>query len=185
MEYDISMGAIKTLLTFEEFEQMDHPAGKSELLEGELFQLPPAKNKHNEAAESLFLMLRREFKAMHRRGVETPAGRPRFELGYILGHEPATWLQPDVSITWAAQSDEGYLEGAPMFAFEILSKSNRPAYIARKCAKYLQFGAAEVWAIDPQAHFAVVHTKSGKRREEEAVRSELLPGLEIPFADFL
>ena len=40
------MGTTITLLTFEEFEQLPSEPGKTELLDGELIQLPPAKKKH-------------------------------------------------------------------------------------------------------------------------------------------
>jgi Uma2 family endonuclease len=54
------------------------------------------------------------------------------ETGYLLGESPGSWLVPDVSLTWANQPGDDYFEGSPMIAFEIVSESNHPAYIARK-----------------------------------------------------
>ena len=48
------METIKTLLTFDEFEQLpDHP-GKRELLKGELIESPPAKKKHNKTGKRIY-----------------------------------------------------------------------------------------------------------------------------------
>jgi Uma2 family endonuclease len=42
-----------TLLTFEEFEQLPSEPGKTELLDGELIQLPLAKNQHVKTSHRL------------------------------------------------------------------------------------------------------------------------------------
>ena len=179
------MGAIKTLLTFEEFEQLSDAPGKAELLEGELIQLPPAKRKHSNASQRLFLLLHAKLEALRSANPHFAFGEARIETGYLLGHDPGSWLQPDGSVTWANQAGDDYFEGAPMIAFEIVSDANRPAQIARKRKKYLECGAAEVWIIYLETRHAMVFTKSGERPEETAVHSEFLPGIEIPFADFL
>ena len=42
-------------LTFGEFERLPDEPGKLELLRGELIDLPPAKRRHNETADRIFL----------------------------------------------------------------------------------------------------------------------------------
>jgi Uma2 family endonuclease len=179
------MGALKTLLTFERFEQLPEAPGKSELLEGELIQLPPADTEHNEAAERLFLQFFRQMDALRNVDPNYSMGKVHHEMGYLLGRDPGSWLQPDISVTWPNQKSVRYYEGSPMIAFEIVSESNRPAQIARKRNKYLECGAAEVWVIYPETRHAMVFTKSTERREEVSFHTDLLPGIEIPFADFL
>jgi hypothetical protein len=52
------LGTIRRHMQFAEFETWpDHP-GKRELLSGELIELPPAKQKHNQIAERIYLRLR-------------------------------------------------------------------------------------------------------------------------------
>ena len=51
------IGTVAKRLTFEEFELLPDRPGKTELLRGELIELPPAKLKHNEIAERLFWRL--------------------------------------------------------------------------------------------------------------------------------
>jgi len=172
------MGDVRTLLTFEQFEQLPDEPGKCELLEGELIQLPPAKRKHNLRSESLFLWLRDAIMNMHARGLAAAPGDPHHEMGYRLG--PLTWLQPDVSITHAGQPGGDYYEGAPALAVEMVSESNTPRKIARKVEAFLSHGAVEVWVIYPDSRELLVHrlgaevaTRSGR------FTSDLLPGLEI------
>ena len=51
-------GTIRRHMQFAEFERLpDHP-GKRELLRGALIELPPAKQKHNQIAERIYLRLR-------------------------------------------------------------------------------------------------------------------------------
>ena len=133
------MGDVRTLLTFEQFEQLPDEPGKCELLGGELIQLPPAKRKHNRRSERLFRWLDSTIMDMHARGEAAGLGDPHHEEGYLLG--PLTWLQPDVSITHAGQPEDDYFEGAPALAVEIVSESNTPRKIARKVEAFLAHGA--------------------------------------------
>jgi Uma2 family endonuclease len=49
---------VRTLLTFEQFEQLPDQPGKRELLRGELIELPPAKLKHNRTAHRFYEVLK-------------------------------------------------------------------------------------------------------------------------------
>src|SRR5579862_1422950 len=134
------MGAIKTLLSFEEFERLeDEHEGKTELLEGELFHLPPPKRKHNRSSKNFFVPLDQQVKDCKSRNPNCQAGEVLFENGYLLGRNPGTWAIPDLSITWANQTGDAYDEGGPMIAIEIVSESNY-AYVARKRKLYLNAG---------------------------------------------
>jgi Uma2 family endonuclease len=108
-----------------------------------------------------------------------------FEMGYLLTDGPRSWLQPDVSITRAAQTGERYYEGAPMTAFEIVSEFDTARQIHGKVKAYLAHGAEEVWVIYPDDRNAWVYSKSSARLETRAVTSALLPGIEILFDAFL
>jgi Uma2 family endonuclease len=92
-------GAIKTLLTFEDFERMeDTKSRKTELLEGELTQSPPAKKKHSDSTHRLLFLLHAKLessRAIHR---DATFGGARMETGYLLGRDPSSWLVPDVSV---------------------------------------------------------------------------------------
>ena len=51
------MGTVKTLLTFEEFEQLPDQPGKQELIRGELIEMPPADLKHNRISHRIYKRL--------------------------------------------------------------------------------------------------------------------------------
>src|ERR1700721_4562127 len=110
------MGTVKTLLTFEEFEQLpDHP-GKQELVRGELFELPPADLKHNRISHRIYDRLKTAIEQAHALGEAHELGEAFIEMGYLLPGE--CWLQPDVSVTYAGQTEGKYFEGAPPIAIE-------------------------------------------------------------------
>src|SRR5580704_2437142 len=97
-----------TLLTFEEFEQLASEPGKTELLDGELIQLPPAKKKH---MKIIHLLLYRLKALVDELAAANGLGDVYMEMGYKIG--PKSWLQPDVSIEHAGQPGGDYSEGAP------------------------------------------------------------------------
>lgn len=138
------MGAVRTTLTMDEFLELPElDAGKRELLNGELIYLPPAKFRHDQIAHRL---LKRLNAALPACGVD---GEAYVEIGYQL--DPSHWLQPDVSITHPGQPVDGYLQGAPLLAVEIVSPSNTAVQIDAKIDAYLTHGAHEVWVLYPDA----------------------------------
>jgi Uma2 family endonuclease len=180
-----AMGATTTLMTFEEFERLPDEAGKCELLEGEVVRMPPAKRKDMMAAERLYLLLRRAVGNLRRRQPELGLGEVHMEMGYRMGSAPQSWLQPDVSITHADQSGDDYYEGAPLVAIEVASESQSAAHLEAKAQMYLSHGAREVWLIYPKTQHVWI-CRAGKptvEQQETAIRSDVLPGVEITIDD--
>jgi Uma2 family endonuclease len=172
------MGDVRTLLTFEQFEQLPDNPGKCELLGGELTELPPAKRQHNVSSKRLFLRLDRAIEQLHAHGKAAKLGETYQEMGYRLG--PLTWLKPDCSITHAGQPGDDYYEGSPALAVEIVSPANTPRKIARKVEAFLAHGAVEVWVIYPDRRELLVY-RVGAQVEAHSGRftRDLLPGVEI------
>jgi Uma2 family endonuclease len=107
------------------------------------------------------------------------------EMGYRLSGGPPSWLRPDVSISHPDQVADDYYEGAPFMAFEVVSESDTAVHLERKVAEYLTHNAQEVWVIYPDERHAWVYRSATARLEKQAIRSDLLPGIEIPLADIL
>src|SRR5690242_4710709 len=103
--------ATTTLLTFEEFERMPNEPGKTELLDGELIRLPPAKKRHMRTSHGLRDTLK---PWVDKAGAAGGLGEVSVEMGYKIG--PRNWLQPYVSIEHANQPGADYCEGAPALA---------------------------------------------------------------------
>lgn len=175
------MGATTTRMTFAEFENLPDAPGKRELLDGELIELPPAKFEHSETQHCMADVLKPYAKA---HGLLV-----LIEVGFRLGKRE--WVQPDVSIVTQEQKalvktdPDGYLQGAPMIAVEVISAANTAEAVERKLAKYFEHGAKEVWVAYPKTRH--IWRYSGLKAEavvENGVfTSPLLPGFEMDVAE--
>jgi len=144
------MATTTSVVTFAEFEQLPDIAGKRELLNGEVIDLPPAKRTHMVVALLIQDLLLPIFR------------RPRtlVETGYRIGE---TYLVPDVSISYPDQQlVNDNLHGAPMLAIEVASAGNTPEQLNSKVATYLQNGSQEVWVVYTQNPCMMVFHSSGR-----------------------
>jgi Uma2 family endonuclease len=136
---------VSTLLSEEEFLNLPERAGKQELLDGELIELPPAKDSHDELARRIAALLE----------TAVPRSRVWVETAYRLASQK--WFQPDVSVSWPEQRiTDDWKQGSPMLAVEVASRGNTPEELERKRVLYLDHGAAEVWIIYPKTHTMLV-----------------------------
>ena len=171
-------------MTFEEFERLDFGADYLQLLEAQLIRLPTAQKNHAMICKRLFRRLDDEVEGFRQRQPSLDLGAVYVEMGYLLTSSPRSWLQPDVSLTWPGQTGDKYFDGVPQLVFEIVSESETAASIDGKVKACLAKGAAEVWMFYPEGR-AWVYTPSCARLETKAITSPHLPGVSIPFADFL
>jgi Uma2 family endonuclease len=167
------MGASTTLLTFEEFEQLPDTPGKRELLKGELIELPPAKQEHNEISELIFIALREFVHRLRLERPDLPLGKTRIETGYQISH--STWLQPDVSLTHPEQPIQGYYQGAPLLAAEVVSESNTAPSIEKKINEYLTHGGRDVSVVYPETRTVWVYREGGATRYETVLNTDSSP----------
>jgi Uma2 family endonuclease len=180
------MGAItKMLLTFEEFEQMPERPGKQELLRGELIELPPPISQHNRDSMRIFKALEFGLDRAHDVREASELGEVFHEMGYKL--PDGSYVQPDVSVSHARQSEKKYFEGSPAIAIEVVSPSNSAEELDLKTELYLEFGAREVWRFYPRTRHVVVHLpdKVYVVKEDETLTTALLPGFALCVGDIL
>src|SRR6478736_4368048 len=109
-----------TLLTFKEFERLPDQPGKRELLKGELIELAPALLKHNRITHLIWKVMMPALEAAHARGEAAELGEVFHEMGYKLASD--AYVQPDVSVTHAAQPEGKYFDLAPAIAIEVVSR---------------------------------------------------------------
>jgi len=149
-----------TLLTFEDFEKLPDSPGKRELLDGELIEMPPAKARHSKIQHRIH-------KALSPLILNRGVGEVYIEAGYKLGERH--WVQPDVSLVSAKQDEssdaQGYFEGAPRLAIEVISEANTAESVDRKIARYFDYGGEEVWVFYPKTRRAWIY----RRNERVAV----------------
>ena len=169
------------LMSFEEFERLD-TTDDIELLDGELIRLPMPQNLHMDSAERLFELLKPAVEQLRKSRPDLPLGRVHIERGYFFPGDPKSWLRPDVSLTHPNQRGDRFFENAPLIAFEVVSENETIVTMSRKTAKYFAKGAAEVWYLNPYTRDALVYRGSldAIMRVTDAIRTPLLPGIEIP-----
>jgi Uma2 family endonuclease len=177
------MGATATLLSFEEFEKLPGAPGKRELLDGELIELPPPKRKHTITQHRIADALGPYCSA---RGLLVLV-----EAGFRMGKQCNEWLQPDVSVISpeqeerAAADPDGYYQGAPLIAIEVISPGNTAEAVERKLAKYFENGACEAWvAYSKTRRIWRYQGLQAQAVIEHAVStSPLLPGFEMDLGE--
>ena len=71
-------------------------------------------------------------------------------------------------------------------AFEVVSEYDNARDLETKVAEYIANGSQEVWVIHPAVRHALVYGPGDAiRKELHAIRTSLLPGLEIPLDSIL
>jgi Uma2 family endonuclease len=124
-----------TLLTFAEFESLPDAPGKRELLDGEVVEMPPPKRRRSKIRHRIHERLRPY-------APDRLLGEVYMEAGFKLGDRH--WVQPDVSLVSPEQDEagdpEGYFEGAPRLAIEVISAANTAESVDRKTEKYFAYG---------------------------------------------
>jgi Uma2 family endonuclease len=178
------MGAAKTLLTAEEFDNYPFEEDKRyELDEGELILMTRPAFDHNDALKNLQFELEAFLRKTH--------------LGVMLISEnlyalaPTTRRAPDVAVILGNRRQE--LRGSkvipviPELVAEVLSPSETPRMIHRKLKQYFAAGVKEVWLIDPDVKEIEVWTgPSSPFREltgSAILESPLLPGFALPLEE--
>ena len=155
-----------------------------ELIEGELFEMPPPGYEHGRLAVKIARRIDIYVE-------EHQLGEVTVETGY---HPPAgrhTLLSPDVAFLSSARMSrplpEKYIPVMPDLAIEILSPNDTLRQARRKAALYLQYGTQLVWIVLPdEKGVDVCRSADGPRLNIEFVGQEsslsgeqILPGFEL------
>jgi Uma2 family endonuclease len=155
------MSTAQKLMTAEEFAQLpESPGGEQlELVRGVVVMAPPPETGHGRRAFKIGSWLAR-FVESHDLGEVTGEG------GYLLARDPDIVRAPDTA--WLSKErvslsmmDEGYVEGAPELAVEVVSRTDRDTDIADKVADYLRFGARRVWVVRGRQQTVTVFAPGG------------------------
>jgi Uma2 family endonuclease len=170
------------LMTAEELGNLPDEPLRHELIKGELLTMPLPKLEHGRVAANLTFLL-----AQHVR--VNRLGKIFTEGGYKIESDPDTVLGPDVSfvsINHLALSPEGYHDGPPDLAVEVISPSDRRGRIERKLGLWLETGARSVWHVNPRRRTVEVISSTGERRtlrETDELVDDTVPGFRVKVSE--
>ena len=153
--------------------------GRCELLRGELAMMNPTGGRHGRLAMRIGHALA-DFVDRHRLGDVLAA-----ETGFLLAREPDTVRAPDVAfVRRGREIGEGFIDGPPDLAVEVLSPGDRPGYVSEKVAEWLEAGTQAVWVVDPRKRTVTVHVAGREPRvlEDILTGGRVLPGFELSLA---
>ena len=148
--------ATTKLMTVEDLEQIpDERPGRYDLIDGELFWMPPPGEEHGDCITNILIPLGTVSRP-------TGLGRVYSDTGFVVGRNPDQVVSPDVAFVRSAQLDpnrnrEGYFRVAPDFAVEIVSPSDYPLFVQRKVDKYLAANVPLLWVVYPATRRVRVH----------------------------
>ncbi|MGB3305540.1 MAG: Uma2 family endonuclease [Thermomicrobiales bacterium] len=178
---------VEQLVTPEELWEMpDVPGKRRELVNGAVVEAPGAGALHAMIAFALARLLE-SFVHQHDLGVVMPDG-----LAYVLRRQPDQLRIPDVSfIAWDLVPDEGipegFWEGAPTLAVEVVSPNDRADDIHARVQDYLEAGSRQVWMLWPRRQSVSVYAPGVDTRElgPDALLDgrDILPGFHVRVAD--
>jgi Uma2 family endonuclease len=94
---------------------------------------------------------------------------------------PTRFRIPDVAVFDRAQPIEPVFTGPPLVVIEILSKDDTLRAYVERVTDYLDFGAANMWIIDPGTRRAWVADRSGF--QERAVLEVANSPIRLPLAE--
>jgi Uma2 family endonuclease len=173
-----------SLLTAEDLLRLPRGTWRYELLKGELRRMSPAGHTHGKVAARVTAHL---LKFVEDNGLgEVYAA----ETGFIVRRAPDTVRAPDVAFVRAEklhespQSVEGFFQGAPDVAVEVVSPSDSYSEVEGKVAEWLEAGALVVVVLDPGRRAGAVHRPGTQvvllSNADTLSIPDVLPGWSLP-----
>ena len=175
---------VYTTQDFWEFSHLPENADKRlQLIEGEIYEMPPAGGEHGGMTLDLGSQIRSHAKA-NNLGYTTAA-----ETGYILFKNPNgkdTVVAPDVGFISKQRLPQGlpkgYIPVAPDLVVEVVSPGDRADEIDQKVVLYLRYGTRLVWMFYPKTKTVITHNLDGIQRldiNDMLEGEDVLPGFKL------
>jgi len=148
------------LLTAEELFWIPDNGRRTELMKGELLEMPPAGGRHGSRAMRLGVRLG-AYVLDNQLGEVFAA-----ETGFILAREPDTVRAPDVAFVsqnrLPAPIPDGYLELTPDLAVEVVSPNDTRREVRDKVNEWLDAGVRMVWVVDAKRKIVTEYLAKGE-----------------------
>jgi Uma2 family endonuclease len=174
-------------MTFEEAAAVDADEYPGEVDHGKWVPVTRGTWRHGTVVVNIAVLLKQYAKANG--GWSVSAADP----GTKLSHAPDLLRGPDVAIVRAervpfGKGADGWLEGAPDIAVEVIGDAQSHSDLARKALEYLAAGAKMVWVVDAEKERLVLYTPPDHvrvlSREDRVDGADVLPGFSCQVGDF-
>lgn len=174
------------LMTAQELLDRGDDGRQWELVEGVLHEVAPAGIRGSQIALRVGARL---IRFVEERGLGAAFGA---DAGFILHHQPDTVRSPDVAFICADRlpldlDRDGFFDGAPDLAVEVVSPTDRPRDVSRKVREYLQAGTQLVWVIEPRKQHVTEHAPGQEPRvltgDMALDGGAVLPGFTLPLRE--
>lgn len=172
--------------TFTDADLLNLPMGmgeRYELIDGELFTMPPAGNEHGFVADvisgEVYIYLKQ-----NKIGIGLAA-----ETGFYTRGDKRTVRAPDYAFVTQEKIPEdglpkGFSDIVPDLVVEVVSPGDSASYMEQKTLEWLEFGVRLVWVIYPDSLRVHVY-QQGERNpvilsaEDTLTGGDVLPGFEL------
>ena len=176
------MSTTTHLMTAEELGNLPDEPLRHELIKGELLTMPLPQFVHGRVAANLTIILGQYIKANR-------LGEVYAEGGFKLESDPDTVLGPDVSFVSRnriALSPEGYHDGPPDLAVEVLSPGDRRGKVEHKLSLWLEFGTRTVWLVNPRKRTVEIIRSMDEQRllhDTDELVDDTIPGFRVKVSE--
>jgi Uma2 family endonuclease len=176
------------LLTADDLWSLPDPPGdgRYELVRGVLVEVSPSSTRSNEVSGE---MIRRVGNHVREHGLGRFGGS---EGGFTLQRSPDTVRAPDVWFVRAERAPsgrmpDGFFDGVPDLAVEVLSPSDCQGDIWRRIADYVDAGTPLIWVLDPKTESAIALPRDEMPliipADGALDGGDILPGFVLPLRD--
>ena len=193
-------------MTFEDLDSLPDDETLHELVRGEIVSMPPPQGDHGQLEFRLARFIERHLDAVAQAvGWDVSQGENRRDLlvGMVAGGEVGVrfhlmddpdqtrgmdlcYLSPDQVARYRASGGKGYFSEVPLLVSEVISPSEKAAYMEQKVADYLAGGAQLVWLLFPTLRTVRVYRADGTTTVVHADGTlsgeQILPGFAVPVA---
>ncbi len=179
------MDVTKTLITAEQFLEMNLSDVRAELVEGEVIEMSPPGAYHGVVCIKMSSKLE-SFVSTHSAGVVLS------EIGFVLRRNPDLVRAPDIAFisqerVGAQGLTEKFWPGPPDLAVEVLSPDDRLSEVLRKVGEYLEAGGRLVWVVNSKNRTISAYRGLDQVRvytaDEELSGEDVLPGFRLKVAE--
>ncbi|MDF0552018.1 Uma2 family endonuclease [Kamptonema sp. UHCC 0994] len=185
-ENQIETPTDKKIWTDAEFMALDRDGHRYEIVNGELIDMGNSGAKHGYVCSTLMILLG-GYVRLHKLGA-------MFDSSTAFKMKSGNKRSPDISFMAKERLQglddlpDGFLEGAPDLAVEILSPSNTVEEIDKKLVEYFDNGSRLVWVIHPRQKYVLVYRNAQEpdrllKSNNSLDGEEIIPDFTLPIAD--